>query len=87
MKFDTSEAWVIGSPASTEIDLGNVAVHEFGHVAGLGHVNAPKDGCLTMYRFAGGGESQKSTLWLGDKLEMDALYGTGDTSTGPGCGL
>jgi len=40
-----------------------------------------------MYKFAGLGEIQKRTLGLGDKLGMDALYGTGNISAGPGCAL
>ena len=62
-------------------------MHEFGHVAGLDHVNAPRDGCLTMYRFATSGETQKRTLGLGDRLGMDVLCSTGDTALGPGCGF
>ena len=81
--MDTGETWSIGP---SDIDVGNVATHEFGHVAGLDHVNAPKDGCLTMFRFATTGETQKGTLGLGDKLGMDVLYDTGDTGAGPGCG-
>ena len=84
--IDTDETWsTTGAP--TAFDVENVATHELGHVAGLDHTNAPKDGCLTMYRFAGFGETQKRTLGLGDKLGMDTLYSTGDTSSGPGCGL
>ena len=86
VKFDTDETtWTI-APDDAETDVQNVAVHEFGHVAGLGHVKAPKDGCLTMYRFVGTGETQKRTLGLGDKLGLNALYGTDDTDPGPGCG-
>lgn len=48
--------------------------------------NAPKDGCLTMYRFAGEEEIQKRTLGLGDKLGMQTLYGSADIAPGV-CGL
>lgn len=83
--FDTGESWATdGSLVSFDVE--NAAAHEFLHVAGLDHTNAPKDGCLTAYRFAGPGETQKRTLGLGDKLGMDALYGTSDTTAGPGCG-
>jgi hypothetical protein len=84
--IDTDETWST-SGESSKFDVENVVAHEFGHVAGLGHVNAPQDGCLTMYRFAGTGETQKRTLGWGDKLGMDELYSTGDTTPGPGCGL
>ncbi len=83
--IDTDDVWST-SGESDKFDVKNVVVHEFGHVAGLDHVSAPKDGCLTMYKFAGEGETQKQTLGLGDKLGMDELYDTGDTSVGPGCG-
>ncbi len=83
---DSAESWATDG-SSDKLDVENVASHEFGHVAGLGHDNPPRSGCLTMYKFAGLGEVQKRTLGLGDKLGMDALYSTGDTSAGPGCGL
>ena len=65
-----------GDPESAFFDVENVISHEFGHVAGLGHVNAPKDGCLTMYALSGKGEIQKRDLGFGDQLGMDVLYGT-----------
>ena len=86
VKFDSDEDWTIVLGEDAVTDVQNVAVHEFGHVAGLGHVNAPKDGCLTMYRFVEAGETQKRTLGLGDKLGLNALYDTGKTDPGPGCG-
>jgi hypothetical protein len=70
---------------ATVIDVGDVATHEFGHVVGLAHVNGPRDGCLTMYRFVIEGEIQKRTPGLGDKLGMAKLYA--NTNTTPGaCG-
>jgi len=85
IRMDSDDSWVIGS-VLTKFDVENVASHEFGHVAGLGHGNSPKSGCLTMYKFSTDGEIQKRTLGLGDKLGMDRLYNTGLTSSGPGCG-
>ncbi|MBI2405599.1 matrixin family metalloprotease [Candidatus Microgenomates bacterium] len=82
--IDTSEPWSVGDSPTT-YDVQNALTHEWLHVAGLDHTNAPKDGCLTSYRFAGLGETQKRTLGLGDKLGMDVLYSTGNTSPGPGC--
>lgn len=84
--MDSAEPWATDG-SSDKFDVQNVASHEFGHAAGLGHDNPPRSGCLTMYTFSGVGEIQKRTLGLGDKLGMDVLYGTGDTSPGPGCGL
>lgn len=81
---DTEDSWSIGG-SSTTFDVENVLSHEWGHVAGLDHTNAPKDGCLTMYRFASLEEIQKRTLGLGDKLGMNALYGSTDITAGD-CG-
>ena len=83
--YDSDDTWSDSGEAG-KFDLRNVGTHEAGHVAGLGHDNSPKSGCLTMYKFAGLGETQKRTLGLGDKLGMDALYATDNTSAGPGCG-
>lgn len=83
--IDTAESWST-TGSLTAFDVENAMVHEWLHVGGLDHTNAPQDGCLTSYRLAGLGETQKRTLGLGDKLGMDALYSTGDTTAGPGCG-
>ncbi len=86
MAFDSEDDWATdGDPLM--IDLANVATHEMGHVAGLDHVNGPKEVCLTMYPYSSRGETQKRTLGWGDKLGMDKLYKTGDKGKGPGCGL
>jgi hypothetical protein len=81
--LDGAESW--GS-TSEDFDVQNIATHEWLHVGGLGHVHAPQDGCLTAYFLAATGEIQKRTLGLGDKLGMDFLYSTEDTTSGPGCG-
>ena len=52
----------------------NVATHEAGHVEGLGHVNAPKDGVETMYKFTDEGETFRRKLCDGDLAGIDALY-------------
>ena len=84
VELDKDEPWSIGS-SPTAFDVQNIATHEFGHVAGLAHINAPKDVCLTMYPYASLGEIQKRTLGLGDKLGMQTLYGSTDVSAGA-CG-
>jgi hypothetical protein len=84
VKLDKDEPWSIGSTPNA-FDVQNIATHEFGHVAGLAHVSAPKAVCLTMYPYADYGEIQKRTLGLGDKLGMQALYGSTDVSAGT-CG-
>lgn len=82
--MDSAESWATDG-SSDKFDVENVASHELGHVAGLGHDNPPKSGCLTMYKFAGLGETQKRTLGLGDKLGMNTLYSSTDTTAGS-CG-
>jgi matrixin len=84
MIIDQEESWSIGG-SSTTLDVQNTVTHEFGHAAGLGHVHAPKDGCLTMYPFVAFGETQKRTLGLGDKLGMQTLYASTDVTPGT-CG-
>jgi hypothetical protein len=84
MIIDREESWSIGSTATT-LDVQNTVTHEFGHAAGLGHVHAPQDGCLTMYPYVAFGEIQKRTLGLGDKLGMQTLYGSTDVTAGT-CG-
>ena len=84
VKLDKDEPWSIGSTPTT-FDVENIAAHEVGHVAGLAHVSPRKAICLTMYPYADYGEIQKRTLGLGDKLGMQALYGSTDVSAGS-CG-
>jgi hypothetical protein len=90
--FDVLDSWTTEPKKNPEaIDVRNVATHEMGHVAGLGDLDkkksVKKDSCLTMFAFTHAGETQKRTLGWGDKLGLDFLYDTGDTSPGPGCGL
>ena len=55
------------------MDYQNIAVHEFGHAAGLGH---PDLGCgeETMHRYAEEGETKKRTLNSGDITGINKLY-------------
>ena len=85
LSLDTAEEWS-SDGAEGMVDVENVAAHEWGHIAGLGHVNPPRSGCLTMYRYSGLGEVQKRTLGLGDKLGMAALYGPLEIHLEPGSG-
>ena len=87
--LSTAISWTTDPSAGGEgikFDVENAAAHEFGHVAGLGHVAHFRDACLTMLVTASQGETQKRTLGFGDKLGLNALYTTGDTEPGPGCG-
>jgi len=55
------------------MDLLNIAVHEVGHAAGMGH---PDGACgdETMYAYAEYGETKKRTLNAGDIAGIQALY-------------
>ena len=57
----------------TAMDFENIATHEIGHAAGMGH---PGDTCVdeTMYRFANEGETKKRSLNAGDIAGIQALY-------------
>lgn len=82
--LDSDDSWdTNGSPSV--FDVGDVATHEFGHAVGMGHVSAPRDGCLTMFKYVIEGEIQKRTLGLGDKLGLAKLYGNTNTTAGS-CG-
>lgn len=82
--LDSDETWATNGSASL-LDVGNTAAHEFGHAVGLGHVGAPRDGCLSMYKFVIEGEIQKRTPGWGDKLGMATLYANANTTAGS-CG-
>jgi len=69
---DVDFTWATNGDADS-MDFLNIAVHEVGHAAGLGH---PSDSCNqeTMYRFASEGETQKRDLSTGDIAGINALY-------------
>ncbi len=58
---------------ANKMDFENIATHEIGHSAGMGH---PDDSCAeeTMYRFAGFGETKKRDLNAGDIAGIQQLY-------------
>ncbi|HSD05452.1 MAG TPA: matrixin family metalloprotease [Nitrosopumilaceae archaeon] len=70
--FDDADfAWGNADPAA--MDFQNIATHEFGHAAGMGH---PSNSCTeeTMYAFADVGETKKRDLNTGDINGIKALY-------------
>lgn len=84
--FDDDGDWLWGNAGPTDengcnpsvcddsiMDFRNIAQHEYGHAAGLGH---PGSSCTeeTMYAFATEGETKKRTLNAGDVAGMVSLY-------------
>ncbi len=70
--FNSNYSWSLTGETG-KMDYQNIATHEFGHAAGLGH---PEDSCAeeTMYRYADAGETKKRTLEDGDIAGINALY-------------
>lgn len=75
--FDSRENWALlvteacGSNGSV-FDIMNVAVHEVGHISGLGH--APTDRLQTMYASTGPGQTLGRTLGNGDVKGFSEAY-------------
>lgn len=66
--------WSAGaSGVSGKMDFDNIAIHENGHSAGMGH---PSDSCAeeTMYRFSSTAETKKRDLNAGDIAGINGLY-------------
>lgn len=70
---DVDFTWGDATLDPTVMDYWNIAAHEFGHAAGMGH---PSDTCAeeTMYRFGATGETKKRDLNTGDINGIKALY-------------
>ncbi|HLG23902.1 MAG TPA: matrixin family metalloprotease [Candidatus Nanoarchaeia archaeon] len=72
--FDDAEFnWGDATQNSAFMDFLNIAVHELGHAAGMGH---PSNSCTeeSMYAYASEGETKKRTLNPGDIAGIKALY-------------
>ena len=72
--FNSDYAFGNADDISDVMDYQNIATHEFGHAAGLGH---PGDSCVdeTMYAFASPGETKKRDLNAGDIAGINKLSG------------
>jgi len=70
---DPDYLWGNADANPAVMDYWNIAAHELGHAAGMGH---PSDGCTeeTMYRFGQQGETKKRTLNAGDIAGIKKLY-------------
>ncbi|KAG2661458.1 metalloendoproteinase 2-MMP-like [Panicum virgatum] len=84
--LDAAEAWVVGGDASSPgaVDLESVAVHEIGHLLGLGHSSVPE---AIMYPTIRTG-TRKVELEADDVQGIQSLYGSnpnfkGVTPTSP----
>lgn len=73
MIFDEADFDWSDSGAAGKMDFENIATHEIGHAAGMGH---PDSSCTeeTMYAYAAYGETKKSSLNDGDIAGIQALY-------------
>jgi hypothetical protein len=81
--FDSGDPWstcgsvnACRSAASGVFAIAAVAAHESGHVFGLEHVRAPRDARLTMFYGIAPNDYGLATLGCGDRLGVNALYGT-----------
>ncbi len=82
--FDADDVWSDSGDAG-KFDIQAVGAHEGGHVVGLDHVSAPRDSRLTLFRTGTTGDAGPRTLGCGDRLGVNALYGTAlDCSALPG---
>jgi len=77
MVFDTDYTWSLDAltEAGTQMDIQNIATHEFGHASGLDDLKRPKAWELTMYAWSYYEEVKKRTLGTGDILGIAKLYG------------
>lgn len=62
----------VGDPAYNEMDIWNIAAHEFGHGLGMGHSEYY---WATMYAYADYGETYKRDLYFDDIDGIQAIYG------------
>ncbi|OMP03759.1 Peptidase M10, metallopeptidase [Corchorus olitorius] len=69
--YDKDEGWS-SNPGPDTIDLESVAVHEIGHLLGLGHSPVPE---AVMYGIFGYGTTTKRDLHPNDIEALTAIYG------------
>lgn len=74
-RLNTRFRWSLSGEAS-KMDVRNIMTHEFGHWVGLGDLYGDSDYWLTMYGYAGYGETYKRSLGRGDILGLEYLYGS-----------
>jgi hypothetical protein len=72
--MNTAFKWSLKGEAG-KMDVQNIMMHEFGHWCGLADLYSDTDYWLTMYGYAGYGETYKTTLGLDDMNGLHAVYG------------
>jgi matrixin len=65
------------NPSWSEMDIQNIATHEFGHFLQLLDLYSNGDAAKTMYGYAGEGETNKRSLEVDDKNGIAHIYGSG----------
>jgi Matrixin len=72
-----NEKWVWGTAESggTQMDVQNIATHEFGHVAGLGDLYTTSCQEVTMFGYSGYEETKKRSLEPADVTGIRKIYG------------
>jgi hypothetical protein len=73
-RMNTVFKWSLKGEAG-KMDVQNIMTHEFGHWCGLADLYSDTDYWLTMYGYAGYGETYKRSLGLGDINGLKAIYG------------
>jgi hypothetical protein len=75
MVFNLNFSWATDG-SSNAMDFLNIATHEAGHAAGMGHTDADVAlcGAQTMYPTASAGDVNKRSLEIGDTTGIAALY-------------
>ncbi len=74
MLFNDDYVWGDASADDALMDIENIAVHELGHVFGMGDLYDPAAGDETMYGYSTEGEVKKRDLFTGDAVGVRKLY-------------
>ncbi len=73
-RLNTVYKWSLSGEAG-KMDVQDIMTHEYGHWFGLADLYSDADYWLTMYGYAGYGETYKRTLGQGDINGLESIYG------------